>query len=743
MSAPLFYQIAVPSPLRRLFDYLPPAEVTATLLPGLRVRVPFGRRTLIGVVVSNSATSAIAAAKLKPIAEVLDPTPLLPPALLQLYLWAASYYQTPPGEALAATLPVLLRQGNLLPPGSELHWQLTTHGLGLAPAALQRSPRQHQILQLLQPGTEPGTTPPRLTAAALDTAGIARTALRELIKKGLVEAVQIPAEHAAFDTTALLAEDHLSLHPDQQTALAAINLHGYHSYLLQGETGSGKTEIYLQAIEKILRYGRQALVLVPEISLTPQTLRRFRNRFQCPIAVIHSGLTDRERLQAWHAAANGTAGVVIGTRSAVFTPLRNPGILIVDEEHDPSFKQQDGFRYSARDVAVMRANREGIPIILGSATPALESLHNCEQGRYQRLILRGRPGPARQPRWQLVDIRKTGLQGGFSAVLIAAIRQELDSGNQVLVFINRRGFAPTLLCHDCGWIAACLRCETRLTLHRTDPGLLCHHCEYRQTIPHQCPHCHSKALRYLGQGTERGEDVLAALFPQTPVIRVDRDSTRRKTAMADVVERMDAGAPCILVGTQILAKGHHFPGVTLVAIVDADSGLFSPDFRALERMGQLLVQVAGRAGRGSQPGTVMLQSHHCDHPLITLLTQRGYPAFADHILAERRLAGLPPFAAMALIRAEDAMPDSAIALLRHARALCGRIQPASPEFRYLGPVPAPLEKRNRRYRYQLYITALSRTQLQRLLAVLAEELEASPLPRRVRWSIDVDPQDTQ
>lgn len=743
MSALLYYQVAVPSPLRRLFDYLPPADIATTLSPGMRVRVPFGGRSVVGILISHGATSLVPDAKLKPIIEVLDSAPLVPPALLQLYLWAADYYQGPPGEALAAALPALLRRGGALPQATETRWQLTIHGRGLSPTALRRAPRQRQILQLLQPPGEPGSPLPRLTTAALVAAGGTNTALRELCRKGLVETVDIAIAEANAGAIELLAEDHLTLHPDQSAALAAIDLHGYRSYLLQGETGSGKTEVYLQAIEKILRYGRQALVLVPEIGLTPQTLRRFDNRFRCPIAVIHSGLSDRERLQAWRAAANGTAGVIIGTRSAVFTPLRNPGILIVDEEHDPSFKQQEGFRYSARDIAVMRANREGVPIILGSATPSLESLRNCTLGRYRRLVLRGRPGSARQPSWQLVDIRKIGLRSGFSAALIEAMARELASGHQVLVFLNRRGFAPTLLCHDCGWVAACPGCDSRLTLHRANPSLLCHHCEYREPIPSHCPVCHSSALRYLGQGTERGEEVLAALFPAIPVIRVDRDSTRRKAAMTDVVERVDSGAPCILVGTQILAKGHHFPGVTLVAIVDADNGLFSPDFRAIERMGQLLIQVAGRAGRGSQPGTVVLQSHHCDHPLITLLTQRGYPAFAEQLLAERRLAALPPFTAMALIRGEAKAPDDVIALLRHARARCSQLQPPSPDLRYLGPVPAPLEKRNGRYRYQFSITAANRARLQRLLAVLGEELAKSPLARRVRWSIDVDPQDTQ
>ncbi len=749
MPANSYYQVAVPSPLRRLFDYLPPLNQSTLLSPGMRVKVPFGRRTAVGMIVAHSDTSAIPDHKLKPIIDVLDTCPLLSPTLLGVCLWAAAYYQAPIGEALATVLPALLRQGAAPLVRTENRWRLTTHGLGLPPDALRRAPRQQQVLQLLLPRGS-GEPAPQLSTAALTRVGVNRATLRLVAGKGLIEAIDVVVDtHAdetggqvAFDTTDLLAADHLELYPEQQAALAAIELHGYHSYLLQGETGSGKTEVYLQAIEKILRYGRQALVLVPEIGLTPQTLRRFRQRFRCPVAALHSGLTDRERLQAWQDAASGRAGIVIGTRSAVFTPLLRPGILIVDEEHDASFKQQDGFRYSARDVAILRASREGIPIVLGSATPALESLHNCAQGRHQCLPLRSRPGGARAPIWQLVDMRRLNFRGGFSTQLLDAMGRELAGGNQVLVFLNRRGFAPTLMCHDCGWVASCTHCTSRLTVHHTNPGLLCHHCEYREAIPHHCPVCFSAQLQHLGHGTQRGESVLAALFPGVPIIRVDRDSTRRKTAMADVVDAVERGAPCILVGTQMLAKGHHFPGVTLVAIVDGDHGLFSADFRATERMGQLIVQVAGRAGRGDQPGTVVLQSHHCDHPLVTTLTQQGYPAFAEQLLSARQTAALPPFRALALVRAEADTPKPAADLLRQCREFCSSLHPPSPHLGYLGPLPAPLEKRAGRYRYQLAIDADSRPQLQQLLTGASHFLEELALARKVRWSIDVDPQDT-
>ncbi|MCV6606319.1 MAG: primosomal protein N' [Porticoccaceae bacterium] len=730
----MFYQIAVPSPLRRTFDYLPPTDTNATLLPGVRVRVPFGPRQVVGVVVGQRQTSEIATDRLKAISGVLDPQPLLPATLFELFLWAASYYHYPLGEALLSALPVLLRKGEMPPDNREQRWRLTTRGKGLPADGLKRAPRQQQLLTLLQ---QRGA----VNRLQLDEAGVPREALRNLLKKELVEEFYSEPQPATAPEENLLAEQPLSLYQGQRAVMEQIELHGYHSYLLDGETGSGKTEIYLQVIEKAMRYGRQALVLVPEISLTPQTVKRFQRRFNRPLAVMHSALTDRERLQAWEMARTGQAPIVIGTRSAIFTPLQNPGVIIVDEEHDASFKQHEGFRYHARDLAVVRAHREQVPVILGSATPALESLNNCAAGRYQQLLLKGRPGGARAPAWQVLDIRQKSLSAGFSSELVAAIGAELAAGNQALVFLNRRGFSPALMCHDCGWSADCHRCDLPMTVHRGDRKLWCHHCDHQSRIPVQCPHCLSSQLQYLGQGTERGEMELEALFPEFPVIRVDRDTTRRKASMQEVMQTVNNGEPCVLVGTQILAKGHHFPDVTLVAILDADGGLFSADFRAAEKMGQLITQVAGRAGRGDKPGRVILQSHYSDHPLIQLLTQRGYPEFARHLLAERRSAQMPPFSHMALLRAEANSAAEVAAFLQGARAAAEALQPPSYQCRYLGPLPAPMEKRSGRYRYQLSLTFERRPQLQQLLQRWSVRLGELPGAKKVRWSLDIDPQD--
>ncbi|WP_027330378.1 primosomal protein N' [Marinimicrobium agarilyticum] len=733
MSSPTVLEIALPTPLRRRFDYLPPPGVDpATLHPGQRLKVPFGSQRLVGLLLRVKSESSLSLKQLRPAEVLLDDAPLLPDELWQLCLWAAEYYQHPIGDALSTALPVLLRQGEAARERSEPYWQLTTEGRGLPEGALKRAPRQAELLAALQ---QRGA----LNRADLSILGFNRTQLKPLEEKGLAEVTErvlTPPE-----ASHILREPPLSLSEEQRIALAQIPDSGFSISLLDGSTGSGKTEIYLQAIARTLELGRQALVLVPEIGLTPQTLARFQRRFAQPVVAMHSGMNDRERLDAWLQARDGRARIVIGTRSAIFTPLAQPGILIVDEEHDSSFKQQDGFRYSARDLAALRAQRMGIPLVLGSATPALESLHNARTGRYQYLRLTHRAGNARPPEILLQDIRRRPLEEGLSEQTLNQIRTTLEDGNQVLVFLNRRGYAPTLECTECGWLAECGHCDTRLTMHQTPRHLHCHHCDHQRAVPRQCPSCQSTRLQPVGQGTERSEEALQRYFPETRILRVDRDSTRQKHAFRDLIDEVHKGDPCILVGTQMLAKGHHFADVTLVVILDADAGLFSTDFRGPEKMGQLLLQVAGRAGRAEKPGQVIIQSHHVEHPLIRTLVERGYHDFAELILSERRLTGLPPFRQMALLRAESKRPENAVAFLKQARAIAEKLHPPNHELGYLGPLPAMLEKRGDRYRYQLQLNAANRKALHSLLGRLTLELEQHPLAKRARWSVDVDPQD--
>ena len=733
---PVIVRVAVPSPLRRLFDYLVPAEMvtdapSSALQPGCRVRVTFGRREVTGLIIECADTSTFALEKLKPVSQLIDVEPLLPVSLFRLFIWASRYYQHPIGDALFSTLPTLLRKGALPPEQGQKCWQLSTFGKGLGPDSLKQAPKQRAVIDKLL--VEDVVSDEQLVAL------FSRAVLKPLQEKLLIESSNQCIPEIALDK--LLRQDNLTLYPSQKQALEAIDHHHFNCSLLDGVTGSGKTEIYLQSIEKTLRYERQALVLIPEISLTPQTEKRFRDRFHVPIVTLHSGLTDKQRLNAWMQARSGQAKIILGTRSAIFTPLKAPGLIILDEEHDQSYKQQEGFRYSARDLAVIRAQQENIPIILGSATPSLESLNNCHAGRYQHLVLRTRAGHAEQPDWQVIDLKTERSNAGIASTTLTAIAQTLKNNHQVLVFLNRRGFAPAMLCHQCGWTAECQHCDSRLTVHRARGRLICHHCDFQQRVPQQCPSCRSRELIAAGEGTERSEAFLQQHFPDTIVLRVDRDSTRKKGAMQEVFNTADSGESCILVGTQMLAKGHHFENVTLVAVLDADSGLFSPDFRSHERMGQLLTQVAGRSGRGVAKGRVIVQTHQPDHPLLALLISQGYGHFARQLLPQRELSQLPPFRHMSVIRAESHRPDEAEAFLRLARKIAEKLQAPTPVLSYLGPLPALMEKRAGRFRYVLQIDADQRPVLQALLSAVAVELENHKDSRRVRWSIDVDPQE--
>ena len=731
-------RLALPSPLRRLFDYLAPAGVPrAALQPGARLRVPFGNRQVIGVLVELAQTTDVPQDKLKPALELLDRTPPLPAPLFRLCLWTAQYYQHSLGDTLSWALPVLLRQGEPAEQRQERYWH-ACEGASPDDPRLARAPRQREALRALAQHQH-GVAHSLLSKLQLN-----KDSLDLLLDKGLAR-VEVRRSAPLQRHGGWLAQPELPLNTEQRAAFNAVQsgMGDFGAYLLYGVTGSGKTEVYLQLIRHCLEAGKQALVLIPEINLGPQTVERFARRFNARIALLHSGVNDRERLDAWLAARDGEADIIIGTRSALFTPLKNPGLIIVDEEHDASYKQQEGLRYHARDLALVRARQDNLPIVLGSATPSLESLHNAHAGRYALLKLGQRAGNAQPPRFLRLDVKSLPLDSGISGPLQQAIRQTLEAGQQVLVFLNRRGFAPTLLCHDCGWISQCPRCDARMTLHQRHNELRCHHCGHVERPPRNCPDCQKVDLRPVGAGTERAEERLAILFPQFPVLRIDRDTTARKGAMDKLFATINKGEPCILVGTQMLAKGHHFPRVTLVAILDADGGLFSADFRASERMAQLIVQVAGRAGRAEDAGKVVVQSHMADHPLLVQLTEQGYPAFAEQALSERRGAGLPPFSHLALLRGEAHKPGQAEAFLdlacTYAEQLRDEQKLAGIEL--LGPVPAPMERRAGRFRAQLLLQGSSRAALHKLLAHWLPIVEAMPEGRAVRWSLDVDPID--
>lgn len=736
---PLVLTLALPTPLYRHFEYLAPANLSIdgrkALRPGVRLEVPFGKQTLVGILLSISNHSTYPIHKLKPANKVLDNAPIITGDVLALCQFAADYYQHPLGEVMMSALPQKLRASDGILPQTT-YWQLTTKGKGLNASNFKRSPKQQSAWQALlaqSPITEP----------ALGALNIDKPALRQLHKKDLAESFQQtnPAAANTPSTHAILKEPPRTLNTEQQAAFNALTFDAFECNLLEGITGSGKTEVYLHAIEHVLQAGQQALVLVPEIGLTPQTVARFAARFAVPITQLHSSVAKGARLENWHAAQTGQARIIIGTRLAVFAPAPHLGIIIVDEEHDASFKQQEGLRYNARDLAIVRAKHNNIPLLMGSATPSLESLYNALNGRYQHLRITERAGSASAPTVQRIDMRKQTQHCGIAQASLDAIGATVERGEQALVFINRRGFAPSYICQSCGWSAACKFCDARMTLHSKPRKLHCHHCGNQSHTPSQCPSCYNPALTALGQGTERAEDMLQTSFSQHEVIRVDQDSMQRKNAMAELTTQLNEGKPCLLVGTQMLAKGHHFPNVTLVVIVDTDQGLMSGDFRGIERMGQLIVQVAGRAGREEKPGTVLIQSYRPEHPMLEQLVTEGYHNFAQSLLAQRKQSLMPPFSFMALLRAEAKHPDSARSLLTHAAQLARDIMPPSDNCSYLGPIPAFMERRNDRFRFQLQLQFSNRQARSQLLKALILEVDKLPLSKRVRWSIDVDPQD--
>jgi len=722
-------RVVLPLPLPRAFDYLPPeGHAIDPGTVGCRVRVPFGTRELVGFVDAIGPPDSDAPEVRRAIA-VLDREPLLHGEMLATLRWTARYYQAPLGEVVATAMPASLRNGDALPETCVFGWVLTEAGrTGIA--GLRRGTRTRALADRI-------AASPVEEAALDDGLDGWRVAARALARRGYAERVALAPAPGAGPAASVAV-----LNPAQRAAAdAAIAAHGsFQPLLLEGVTGSGKTEVYLEAIADCIARGRQALVLVPEIGLTPQMLRRFRARLGFAVHVLHSGLADGERARAWTAMARGEGRVLVGTRSAIFTPLPDAGLIVVDEEHDASYKQQDGVRYHARDLALVRAKALAVPVVLGSATPSLESLQHAIAGRYLHLQLRRRAAEAAPPVVRVVDMRKRVLEGGLSKDAIDAIAATLERGEQVLVFRNRRGYAPVLLCHDCGWSARCARCDAAskgmaMTVHGNGRTLLCHHCGARRPAPRACPDCGGLALHPQGEGTERIEEALAARFPGATLLRIDRGTTRHRDALekhfADIGDR-----PGILVGTQMLAKGHDLPNLTLVCVVGVDEGLFSADFRAPEKLAQLLVQVSGRAGRAGKPGQVLLQTHHPDHPLLATLLGGGYPAFAALELAQREAAAFPPYGYLALLRAEAPREDALREFLADAKAA---FEPGDAAVAIHGPLPAPMPRRAGRMRAQLHLHSVKRPALQAALAAWMPRLYELKSQRKARWSLDVDP----
>ncbi|RLM26667.1 primosomal protein N' [Brenneria alni] len=727
-------QVALPVPLARTFDYILPAGVKPPV--GVRVSVPFGNRKAIGIITALSESSELPLAQLKPLHAILDEQPLFPPSLWRILLWATDYYHYPIGEVLFHALPILLRQGKPAHRAPLWQWFATEQGKATPLDTLKRAPKQQQAMAALFQAP--------LYRHQVSETDLTETALQALRKKGLCDLKAAGQAVRDWRKNFSISGDRLRLNTEQATAVGAIRSEDKHfsAWLLAGITGSGKTEVYLSVLENVLAEGKQALVLVPEIGLTPQTIARFRERFNAPVDVLHSGLNDSERLAVWLSARSGETAIVIGTRSALFTPFARLGLIVIDEEHDSSYKQQEGWRYHARDLAVFRAREENIPIVMGTATPALETLYNVQIGKYRQLKLSKRPGNARLASQHVLDLKGQPLTAGLSQPLITRIRHHLAQDNQVILFLNRRGFAPVVMCHECGWIAECPRCDHYYTLHQQQHILSCHHCDSHRPVPDQCPQCGSTNLVPVGMGTERLEQVLAPLFPEIPITRIDRDTTSRKGALEHQLSQVRQGGARILIGTQMLAKGHHFPNVTLVALLDVDSSLFSADFRAAERFAQLYTQVSGRAGRAGKAGDVVLQTHHPEHPLLQVLLQQGYDAFASQTLKERQSVFLPPFTNHILFRAADHDNQQAALFLQQLRNLLESSPLRDEGLWLLGPVPALQPKRAGRFRWQLLLQHPSRALLQRLVKASIPLINTLPQSRKVKWVLDVDPTDS-
>ena len=722
--------MAVNVPLSRAFDYLPPAAGPVPAA-GSRVRVPFGTRQQVGLVIDHAASTEVPG-KIRRCSAVLDESPLLGPDDLDLIRFTSDYYHHPIGEVVAAALPALLRQGRELHPAVETVVATDLGDDADIEALARRAPKQAELLETLRDAGGNGYEADHLTELLPNW----RRAANGLFEKGLIERIEQRAPD--FDETLAPAPTAgPELNTDQQVVVAALRQHdSFHAFLLEGVTGSGKTEVYLQRMRDVIDAGRQVLVLVPEIGLTPQLVSRLRKRLGIEPALLHSGLSDSARLAAWRAARSGAARLVIGTRSAVFTPLKDPGLIIVDEEHDHSFKQQEGLRYSARDLAIVRAKHHDIPVVLGSATPTLEMLHHCRSGSYTHLELPRRAGDARPPAMRLVDTQRAPATEGISEPLADAIRKHLSTDGQVLIFLNRRGFAPTLICASCGHVAGCERCDSRLTVHAGQGQLRCHHCGYARRLDERCGEC-GESVKPLGEGTQRIEDTLRARFPHATVMRIDSDSTQHKGAMIDALDQARQGEADILVGTQMLSKGHHFPKLSLVGIVNADQGLFGTDFRSAERMAQSIIQVAGRAGRLQRQGEVLIQTAFPENPFWATLIDGGYGRVAEEALAERELTRWPPFTRLALLRSAAHRQADAREFLEAARRKLQHHCDAG--LRVLGPVDAPMARKAGRYRAQLLLQSNDRRHLHAALRELRPLLEADPAARKVRWSIDVDP----
>lgn len=718
----MYYKVAVLNTLQDFFYY-----TASNCKPRLgdRVWVPFINKQRLGIVIDIVQNCELDF-KLKEITKLIDEEPLLSQNELNLIKWVSEYYKAPLPLVLKLAIPKKYRQGKEISVPFEEEYYLNPLYTDTYKSLLARAKKQREIVDFI-------VSNPKSSKTMLKANNFSNQHLNLLLKKEVL----LKRQKLFIDKiNAGQLNNPLKLNVEQQFAVSSIckYLNTYRCFLLKGVTGSGKTEVYLQVISQVLQQDKQVLVLVPEIGLTPQLLNRFRSRFNLEILVMHSGLNDTERQYAWQLAKDNKVKLIIGTRSAIFTPMPKLGLIVIDEEHDLSLKQIEGVRYFARDTAIIRAANANIPIILGSATPSLESLYNCRQNKYHLLELSNKALSDTPLHYQILDIRTQKLHNGFAPETIAQIAKHIEVGNQVLIFINRRGFAPVLMCHDCGAISDCINCDTHLNYHRSINKLICHHCGYTISKPINCVSCGGRSIVALGVGTQRVFEYLSTVFPTNSIVRIDKDEISKKNSLEKKLELIDKGEAQIIVGTQMLAKGHHFPKLSLVVILDVDNSFYTQDFRNLERLGQLLIQVAGRAGREKEAGQVIIQTALPNDPLLNILIQEGYDAFVNLLLEGRSKASLPPYAFLAIFRAES---NDEKKLLNFMYMLKDEL--IIDKVKILGPAPAPMFKKNKQYRMQLMLKSNSRKDLHIVLNYIQDFLRTKKIPSGIGFNIDVDP----
>jgi primosomal protein N' (replication factor Y) len=721
---------AINLPVFHLFDYQ--LDEQQPVKPGRRFLLPFANGHKTAVLVATREYRD-ADQGLKSAGTPLDVDPVISEHLLDLGRWLAEYYCQPIGEVIFQLLPRYLRGKAGCRPVSLSVWLAASEAPQALPGLERRAPRQHALLaHLLQ-------YPQGLLAPALrEFDQNWRGPLKSLQTRGLVESRDVEPVHLE----SVSRDQPPPLSDEQQAALGEITArkNRFRVELLQGVTGSGKTEVYLALMQQVIDQGGQAIYLVPEIGLTPQLLQRVRNRLGPVVVASHSAQTEFQRYQAWDQFRRGSAKVILGTRSALFSEARKLALLIIDEEHDASYRQQDGVRYHARDVAIKRAQSLDIPVVLGSATPSTETLFNLERPHFYRLWLRQRPGNVALPGIQAIDCSRVELDHGCSPQLLRAMGQQLAQGGQVLLFLNRRGFAPVVMCHQCGWQSDCHQCDARMTLHQSVNRLICHHCGFSQALPPACPQCGDTHIRHHGVGTEQLQQFIEQRFAPVPVIRIDRDSVASAGHMEHLMAPVRSSEPCVLVGTQMLAKGHDYPHITLVGILDVDQALFSGFYRAGERLAQTVLQVAGRAGRSKKPGRALLQTSFPQHPLMQLLTGLDYDPVIKLVLDERRLVGFPPFVRAVTLVADGRSLDEAMQVLEGLRQALDELPP-EPGVRVAGPIPALMTRRIGRYRAQLSLFSASLSGLRSRINQLLPDIRRAGKKRHVRLVVEVDPQD--